>query len=131
VKATTHITITGAVFAASTVGFFVLLFLVPDRLSETDPPLTASERGFWLVGALLALPAVPLNLLIEWLQPPGLDWRWILVCNLLSGLFWSLIVAGVRHFWSGRGTEPGASPNGGPADPLGNSGAWSGPPSVS
>jgi hypothetical protein len=131
VKASTHITITGAVFAASTVGFLVLLFLVPERLSDTDPPLTPLERGFWLVGVLLALPAVPLNLLFEWLQPPGPDWRWILGCNLLSGLFWSLIVAGVRHFWRGTGTEPAASPNGGPADLLGNSGACGGPPSVS
>jgi hypothetical protein len=30
-----------------------------------------------------------------------------------------------------RKTEPGASPNGGPAEPLGNSGVGGGPPSVS
>ena len=129
-KASTHITITGAVFAASTVGFFVLLFLVPDRLSDTDPPLTASERTFWVVGVLLAAPAVPLNLLVEWVQPPGLDWKWILGCNLVSGLLWSFVVAGIRRLCS-RNTEPGASPNGGPAAAFGSSGVPGGPPSVS
>lgn len=130
-KVTTHITVTAAVFAASTVGFVVLLFLVPDRLSDTDPPLTVSERCFWLGGVLLALPAVPLNLLVEWLQPPGLDWRWILGCNLVSGLFWSFVVAGVRRFRRGRSTEPAAAPNGGPARPCDGSAATEGPPSVS
>jgi hypothetical protein len=128
VKTSTHITIAGIVFTASTAGFFVLLFLVPDRLNGSDPPLTTPERAICVLGVLLALPAVPLNLFVEWLQPPGFDLKWILGCNLGSGFFWSFVIASVRRFRRGRNTEPATPSNGGSAVHLGDLGVTEGRP---
>ena len=56
--------------------------------------------------------------------------------HLADILVWSALITGVFWFRGTRRThdgiaEPVASPNGGPATPLGNSGVTEGPPSVS
>jgi hypothetical protein len=131
VKAFTHITISAVIFAASVVGFWLLFFLVPDRLSLSDPPLTAFERTLWVVGVVLVLPTLPLSLFVEWLQPPVSAIWWILGCSFISALLWPLLIGLVWRLLKHRNPEPDASPNGGPATPFGNSGAAEGPPSVS
>jgi hypothetical protein len=126
-----HIAISGLLFAATMIGTFVLIFLLPDRLSPWDPPYTAYEQALWVVGVVLALPALPLNLLVEWIQPPRYDINWTVGCNLASSLLWAFALVRVWQFWRNRKTEPGAPPNGGPATPAGDSGVAEGPPSVS
>jgi hypothetical protein len=76
-------------------------------------------RSFRNISAINALAALTLvgSLGSLWLLPAtGLLWVWALV----------LAVACDR-----RSTQPAASPNGGPAERLGNSGVRGGPPSVS
>jgi hypothetical protein len=49
----------------------------------------------------------------------------------LSGVVFAVLAgATVLVYWIRKG-EPGASPNGGPATPVGNAGVTEGPPSVS
>ncbi len=60
-------------------------------------------------------------------------WPWMIVVPLLDIANWSLLWAPfglIREMCRKRITEP-APPNGGPTEPLGNSGVGGGPPSVS
>ena len=64
---------------------------------------------------------------------PRADNRWMITIPLLDIANWNLLWLpfGLIREWKKKGTEPGASPNGGPRKPLSNSGAVEGPPSVS
>jgi hypothetical protein len=75
-----------------------------------------SLRNISAINALAALTLVG-SLGFLWLLPAtGLLWLWALVLAMVCDR---------------RSSQPAASPNGGPAQPLGNSGAGGGPPSVS
>jgi len=66
-----------------------------------------------------------------WPNEGPYQWLGSLSCGIVSYwyLFWKRAV--VDYFSRARGAEPGAPPNGGPAERLGDSGVGGGPPSVS
>lgn len=127
----TYLRISLAVFGACILGWVVLLFFVPEQVSASDPPLTSSEQVLYWVGAGLASPSLPLELLIERFQSPLSAWTWILAACLISAFFWGLLIFAGWRWWIREHTEPGTAPNGGPATSVGNSGVTEGPPSVS
>ena len=126
----TYTKISVVLFATSLLGWTILIFLVPERLSPSDPPLTPVEHILHWTGGALALPTIPLVALLQSVQPPVPGWIWILAACFISALFWAALLLPLRRMWR-RHTEPNAPPNGGPATPFGNSGVAEGPPSVS
>ena len=112
-----------AMLVVSTLGFWVLIFLVPD-----SGPLSLWERTLWLAGCTMTLPTWPLFLhdpLAGPLQP-----YWLAAYIMVSALVWPLLLLAAKRLWK-RITEPAASPNGVPAQPVADSGVDGGPPSVS
>jgi hypothetical protein len=99
--------------------------------------LFCQSRNALRVAALIA----HLLLLITFLSMCAEGWRGDsekflagFVTLLFVTVLWfspGFIIWSVFLFGEGRPAQPGASPNGGPATPLGNSGVAEGPPSVS
>ena len=81
-------------------------------------------------GGLLAQLTALFAVWREVINYPDLEW-------ILPGWWiWSQALVGTYSIWrwgrqSARSGQPGATPNGGPATPVGNSGVTEGPPSVS
>jgi|ERR1041385_3014195 hypothetical protein len=125
-RARNYIASSACILAASLLGFWILFFVLPDVR-----PYTKFERVLWLVSLVLMLPTLPLLLPVAFALPPGTEVMITLVCSVISALLWPLLVGFIVRRTRGRGTEPDASPNGGPAERFGNLGVGGGPPSVS
>ena len=112
--------------------------------------------GTWLAGAYLVCLALPVVMLLFRRMSAYLGVALVAACLLVAAdvirrhpeevvvLFPSMhplrpvcwtglasFVIGLLYFLEGPGSQQGASPNGGPAESFGNSGAGGGPPSVS
>ena len=110
-------------------GWWPLLSTRPPREKPIDVPVLARITPFFgtvlglliaLIGHHLASPVrIALDLVLGWVV-------FFTGYRLTFAVAWNSRAKLLR-----RPAEPGASPNGGPAKPLGNSGAGGGPPSVS
>jgi hypothetical protein len=125
-----------------------LLRLYQKYRQRTPTVLALRPRLRWLLGVFAV--AAPFSLLAT-TDGGVVRFRWWLCGFLLGAVFvrGSAIVSTIWNWWltreiinwdrvdklvseyEGRAIQPGASPNGGPATPLGNSAAAEGPPSVS
>ena len=94
-------------FTASMLGFWILFFVLPDVR-----PLTAPERAIWIVGFVLTIPALPFVLPAGFLLPPQTEELTILICCLISALFWSFLISLIWQRSSPKGSEPGSLPAG-------------------
>ena len=84
------------------------------------------------VGAAVGFVYVALSWIAETTSP--VFWSVMSLANIGAGLLWItgvyLLLAEISRV-EGTRAEPCATPNGGPATPLGDSGVTEGPPSVS
>jgi hypothetical protein len=111
------------ILLTSTLGFWIFIFLIPDGA------LSLGERTLWLAACVMTLPTWPLFLLHDPQEGP-VELCWLAAYTLTSAVFWPFLLLSVRSLWK-QITEPAASPNGGPAEPLGTSSVGGGPPSMS
>jgi len=98
-----------AIFWAASAWILIRLATPGGRVGASVPEMSFEQDVFWFMN--LACVALAVFTLIRWRGDP----RTTLLLKLVEG----------------HGSEPGASPNGGPATPVGKSGASEGPPSVS
>ena len=103
------------------------------NMNESYGKLIDNTNLLGMVTFLFHLPAVWVSGLVG-LTEPG-EWGPPRVLVTLGGiqfflLYWGSLTV-LFHFAPRHSAEPDASPNGGPAERLGNSGVSGGPPSVS
>src|SRR4051812_19619029 len=67
-----------SLIAASVLGWAILLAFGPEQLPPSGSPTNGEGRAFFWIGALLALPSIPLITIIEQFQPLPLSEGWIM-----------------------------------------------------
>jgi hypothetical protein len=91
-RARSYIAFSACILAASLLGFWILIFVLPDVR-----PYTKFESVLWLFSIVLILPTLPLLLAVAFALPPETEELTSLVCIVVSALLWPLLISLIRR----------------------------------
>ena len=91
-RARNYIAFSACILGASLLGFWILIFVLPDVR-----PYTKFESVLWLFSLVLMVPTLPLLLLVAFVLPPETEELTTVVCTVVSALLWPLLISLIRR----------------------------------